>query len=214
MSGKNRAFALAAATAALVGLSVPVAGAATLQGPSGFNNDSLVNVSGNQVPVTACNVGAPVNAVLAQVPLTALALVSGNGMLNTNKTGATSSQTCAPSSTQQVTSTTNTNSNNGPQTGTTGSNPGSHPAKHHGPSGFNNDSLVKVSNNQIPVAICNIAAPIAATGIQVPVTVLTRVVGSGALNSNTQNSPAPQGCTPTAGQHNSSTVNTDSNNHH
>jgi len=212
MSGKNRAFALAVATAALVGLSAPVAGAATLQGPSGFNNDSLVNVSGNQVPVTACNVGVPVNAVLAQVPLTALGLVGGNGMLNTNKTGATSSQTCAPSSTQQVTSTTNTNSNNGPKPGT---NPGSQPAKHHnGPSGFNNDSLVNVSNNQIPVAICNVAAPIAATGIQVPVTVLTGVVGSGALNSNTQNSSAPQGCTPAAGQHNSSTVNTNSNNHH
>src|SRR5882724_8380764 len=146
MSGKNRAFALAVATTALVGLSAPVAGAATLQGPSGCNNDSLVNVSGNQVPVTACNVGVPVNAVLAQVPLTALGLVGGNGMLNTNKTGATSSQTYSPSSTQQVTSTTNTNSNNGPKPGT---NPGSQPAKHHnGPSGFNNDSLVNVSNNQ------------------------------------------------------------------
>jgi hypothetical protein len=52
MSRKTRAFALATATAALVGLSAPVAGAATLQGgPSGFNNDSVLNLSGNQIPV-------------------------------------------------------------------------------------------------------------------------------------------------------------------
>ena len=49
MSGKNRAFPLAAATATLVGVSAPVAHAAS--GPSGFNNDSLVNASGNQLPI-------------------------------------------------------------------------------------------------------------------------------------------------------------------
>ena len=51
MSRKNRAFALAVATAALVGVSAPVAHAAS--GPSGFNNDSLVNASGNQLPLQA-----------------------------------------------------------------------------------------------------------------------------------------------------------------
>ena len=50
MSRKNRAFALAVATAALVGISAPVAHAAS--GPSGFNNDSLVNASGNQQRLT------------------------------------------------------------------------------------------------------------------------------------------------------------------
>jgi len=46
MSRKTRAFALAVATASLVGLSAPVAGAAALQGgPSGFNNDSILNLS-------------------------------------------------------------------------------------------------------------------------------------------------------------------------
>jgi hypothetical protein len=63
MSRKNRAFALAVATAALVGISAPVAHAAS--GPSGFNNDSLVNASGNQIPLQACNNDIPVNAVSA-----------------------------------------------------------------------------------------------------------------------------------------------------
>ena len=68
MSRKNRAFALAVATAALVGISAPVAHAAS--GPS-FNNDSLVNASGNQLPVQVCNNDIPVNAGLGvvQVPV-------------------------------------------------------------------------------------------------------------------------------------------------
>ena len=40
MSRKNRAFALAVATAALVGVSAPVAHAAGPNNTSGFNNDS------------------------------------------------------------------------------------------------------------------------------------------------------------------------------
>jgi hypothetical protein len=66
MSGKNRAFALAVARAALVGFSAPVASAATFGGGpnnnSGFNNDSIVNITGNQVPIQACNNDVPVNA--------------------------------------------------------------------------------------------------------------------------------------------------------
>jgi hypothetical protein len=53
MSRKNRAFALAVATAALVGVSAPVAHAAGPNNTSGFNNDSLVNASGNQIPLHA-----------------------------------------------------------------------------------------------------------------------------------------------------------------
>ena len=73
MSGKNRAFALAVATAALVGLSAPVASAASFQGPtSGFNGDSVLNVSGNQLPLQACNNDIPINGLLGiQVPLSA-----------------------------------------------------------------------------------------------------------------------------------------------
>ena len=39
----------------------------------------------------------------------------------------------------------------------------------NGPSGFNGDSVLNVSGNQVPVAICNAAVPITATGLQVPV---------------------------------------------
>jgi len=70
MSRKTRAFALAVATASLVGLSAPVAGAAALQGgPSGFNNDSILNLSGNQIPIQLCNNDIPVNVAGVQVPV-------------------------------------------------------------------------------------------------------------------------------------------------
>ena len=48
MSGKNRAFALAIATAALVGFCAPMASAATVQGPgsnTGFNGDSILDLA-------------------------------------------------------------------------------------------------------------------------------------------------------------------------
>ena len=57
MSRKNRAFALAVATAALVGVSAPVAHAAGPNNTSGFNNDSLVNASNNQLPVQVWYLG-------------------------------------------------------------------------------------------------------------------------------------------------------------
>jgi hypothetical protein len=208
---KNRAFALAAATAALVGLSAPAAGAATFQGPSGFNNDSVVNVSGNQIPVTVCNVAVPADAVLAQIPITGLGLV-GNGTLNSNTTSSALHQNCTQTPTQSNTSTTNTNSNNAAgQHQTTGSHPGTHKK---GTSGFNNDSIVNVSGNQIPAQICNVAVPITATVLQVPLTIVGGVLGTGALNSSTQNPSASQGCTQTPGQASTSTVNTNSNNGH
>src|SRR6266704_5184972 len=112
MSGKNRAFALAVATAALVGLSAPVAGAATLQdGPGGFNGDSILNLSNNQLPVQICSIAMPVNEILAQVPLTALSLVV-NGTLNSTSLTPTGNQTCDQTSSQANPTTTNTNSSN------------------------------------------------------------------------------------------------------
>lgn len=78
MSRKTRSFALAAATASLVGLSAPVAGAATLQGgPNGFNNDSVLNLSGNQIPVQLCNNDIPVNVAGVQVPVDGVSGVLG-----------------------------------------------------------------------------------------------------------------------------------------
>jgi hypothetical protein len=225
MSGKNRAFALAAATAALVGLSAPVAGAATLQGgPSGFNNDSILNLSGNQIPIAACNLGIPVDVLLAQIPITGLGLV-GDGMLNSTTMSPTTSQNCAPSTTQGNSSTTNTNSNNASVPTTHIRHVVARCGCHHsvsvtsidtpadnGPSGFNGDSVLNVSNNQIPATICNAAVPITATGLQVPVSILGAVLGSGSLNSTTASPSTTQGCTQTPSQNNSTTFNTNSNN--
>ncbi len=225
MSRKNRAFALAVATAGLIGLSAPVAGAATLQGPSGFNNDSILNLSGNQIPIAACNLGIPVDVLLAQIPLTGLGLV-GDGMLNSTTMSPTNSQSCSQAPTESNTPTTNTNSDN------TGTGNGNTTIRHitvrghhrsfssttvstpadNGPSGFNGDSVLNVSGNQIPVAICNAAVPITATGLQVPVTIIGGVLGSGSLNSTTLNPSNTQGCTQNPSETNNPTFNTNSHN--
>jgi hypothetical protein len=111
MSRKNRAFALAVATAALVGISAPVAHAAS--GPSGFNN-SLVNASGNQIPLQACNNDIPVNAgVLAgQIPLSDIS--AALGLLGISAVTSSVSRDCTQTPTQTTTNTTSTgNVNNG-----------------------------------------------------------------------------------------------------
>jgi hypothetical protein len=113
MSRKNRAFALAVATAALVGISAPVAHAAS--GPSGFNNDSLVNASGNQIPLQACNNDIPVNGGLlgaVQVPVDGAS--GALGLLNAGPVSSMVSRNCTQTPGQTDTSTTSTgNVNNG-----------------------------------------------------------------------------------------------------
>jgi hypothetical protein len=224
MSGKNRAFALAAATAALVGLSAPVAGAATLQGPSGFNNDSILNLSENQLPIAACNLGVPVNVLLAQIPISGLGIV-GDGMLNPTTANPSLTQNCTQTPSEANTSTTNTNSSNASVPTTSIRHIVVHRGRHHsvsvtsinapadnGPSGFNGDSVLNVSNNQVTEATCNLAVPISAVGLQMPITLIGGVFGSGALNSTALNPSTTQSCTQTPGQNNSSTFNTNSNN--
>src|SRR5260370_1144215 len=96
MSGKNRAFALAVATAALVGLSAPVASAATSQGnPSGFNNDSVFNLSGIQAPVAACTFAALTTTITDTQALSAV--MSLFPSLSTGAIAPTQSNTCSQS---------------------------------------------------------------------------------------------------------------------
>jgi hypothetical protein len=227
MSRKNRAFALAVATAALVGLSAPVAGAATLQGPSGFNNDSLLNVSGNQLPVQACNNDIPINAgVLAgQLPLSDISAVLG--LLNSGSLTSTVSRSCTQTPSQAITSTTSTgNTTTTTTNGPMGSdehgtwdhcgcdhNSGSdHNSGHHGTStptsGFNNDSLLNLSNNQVPVQACNNDIPInaGAGAIQVPVDGVSGALGL--LNSGPISSMVTRDCSQVPTQNNSSTTTT------
>jgi hypothetical protein len=166
MSRKNRAFALAVATAALVGLSAPVASAASFDGPSGFNNDSILNLSGNQLPVQTCTSGAPVNTV-TETQTVASALADILPTLGTGAVSPMQGNTCT-----QTTSETNTaTADTAPATaasehaesrhhhhhmrGSEEADPSSDPGN---VSGFNNDSVLDLSGNQLPVQTCTSGA--------------------------------------------------------
>jgi hypothetical protein len=99
------------ATAALVGISAPVAHAAS--GPSGFNNDSLVNASGNQIPLQACNNDIPINGGLlgaVQVPVDGAS--DALGLLNTGPVSSMVSRNCTQTPGQTNTNTTTTTTGN------------------------------------------------------------------------------------------------------
>lgn len=167
MSGKNRAFALAVATAALVGMSAPVASAASFQGGpdnSGFNNDSVLNLSGNQLPVQNCTGGAPINTVTTTQTLTA-ALASVLPTLSTGDVSPTQGDTCTQSSTQTSTTTASTAPTTAPSEDTEWDSPmtwseEADPSSDPSNSGFNNDSVVNLSGNQLPVQTCTGGAPV------------------------------------------------------
>jgi hypothetical protein len=224
MSRKNRAFALAVATAALVGVSAPVASAATFGGPtSGFNNDSLVNASGNQVPLQFCNNDIPINAgVLAgQLPLSDISAVLG--LVNSGSLTSSVTRNCTQTPSQTITSTTSTGNTitNAPMApgGSSGNSCGScsshehnwtgdHHGNNNATSGFNNDSLVNLSNNQLPVQVCNNDIPIN-TGlgaVQVPVDGVSAALGL--LNSGPITSSVTRNCAQTPTQTNTSTTTT------
>ena len=109
MSGKNRAFALAIATAALVGFCAPMASAATVQGGpnTGFNGDSILNLSGNQLPVNVCNNQVPIQLIGAQVPAEGL-LAAIDALGTNNITNATQSISCTNTPTENNTTNLNT----------------------------------------------------------------------------------------------------------
>ena len=206
MSRKNRAFALAVATAALVGVSAPVAHAAGPNNTSGFNNDSLVNASGNQIPLQACNNDVPVNAgVLAgQIPLSDISGVLG--LLSTANVTSSVSRDCSQTPSQTNTATTTTGNTNtaaahGPMGG----------PMSHGPndtSGFNNDSLVNASGNQLPVQVCNNDVPVnAGLGVvQVPVDGVSGALGI--LSTGNITSTVTRHCDQTPTQTNTNTTTT------
>src|SRR5580704_17000816 len=121
MSGKHRAFALAIATAALVGFCAPMASASTGPNNTGFNGDSILNLSGNQLPINACNNQIPIQGIGAQVPLQSITGLLGIG--NTGDTTTTNnSQPCTNTPTETNTSTTNTAPTMGSNNGDNGGN--------------------------------------------------------------------------------------------
>src|SRR5580700_2650650 len=179
MSGKNRAFALAVATAALVGFSAPVASAATFGGGpnnnSGFNNDSIVNVSGNQVPLQACNNDIPINAGFLAGQGSLADIAAALGLMNSGSATVNDNRNCTQTPTQtDPTTVTSTATSSYPSKGNdkpngncnscdssswqgSGGQGGSNGTNN---SGFNGDSILNVSNNQVPVQACNNDIPI------------------------------------------------------
>jgi len=216
MSGKNRAFALAVATAALVGMSAPVASAATFHsGPSGFNNDSILNLSGNQLPVQTCTDGAPVNTVTTTQALNNLGSILP--ILSTGAVDPAQGNTCSQSLTQTNTTEANTGPTTPPTTPPTAGpishrsmhwseEPNSDPKSHSTTNGFNNDSVLNLSGNQLPVQTCTTGA-----GVN---TVTTTQALSGILSflpiMSTGEVDPMQGntCTQTPDQVNTTTANT------
>jgi hypothetical protein len=202
MSGKNRAFALAIATAALVGFSAPMAMAATTYGPSntGFNGDSVLNLSGNQLPINACNNQIPVQGIGAQLPLQNI-----TGILGLGNYGDTASSTNTSSCTNTPTET------NTPTINSATSATSTTPMMSAGPNdpsntGFNHDSVLKVSGNQLPVNLCNNQIPLQLIGAQIPAENLFAAIdalGTG----NTATGSQTEGCTNTPTETNTPTVN-------
>ncbi|HEY6497583.1 MAG TPA: hypothetical protein VIZ43_30255 [Trebonia sp.] len=138
MLKKSHVLALAVTTAGLIGFAAPMASAAT----TSFANhpgSSVVNVSGNQVPVQACGNDIYGNGIGGQVPAQGDALVGsllspgsvtkgsstdnrGCGMINSSKTGGDSA----------------------------------------------GSSVINVANNQVPVQVCGNDGYINVIGGQVP----------------------------------------------
>jgi hypothetical protein len=201
MSRKNRAFALAVATAALVGVSAPVASAATFAGPTGFNNDSVLNISGNQLPTQLCNNDIPINAAGVQVPLTAIPIALG--LLNTGAITSSATRACTQNPSETNTTTANTGTTVTSTNGTMAPVVHSH---HHSTSGFNNDSVINLSGNQVPVQACNNNIPINGAGVQVPVDGLAPVLGL--LNTGPLTANADRTCTQNPTESNTTTANT------
>ena len=199
MFGKNRVFAAAVTTAALVVLGAPVASAATFSGPTGFNGDSILDLSGNQLPVNACQNQIPIQGAGAQVPLQTI-----TGLLNLGSSGNTTttnnSESCTNNSSESdptSITTTPTSDSDMPSWGHDGSN---------GPAGFNGDSIVKVANNQLPVNACNNQIPLQLIGAQVPASGLMAAInalGGGNTSSLTQ----ANSCANTTDQSNGTTIN-------
>jgi hypothetical protein len=237
MSVKNRAFALAVGTAALIGLSAPVASAASFAGPgshtSGFNNDSILNVAGNQIPLQACNDYVPVNVLGGQADLASIA--AALGLLSSGNQTSSTDTSCTQDPSQSITSTTTTvpaasttstttggsstggsstggsstggSSTGGSSTGGSSNAPSMTPASAGGSytPGFNNDSIVNLSNNQVPLQACNDRVPVNVLGIQVPASDIAGALGI--LTSGNTSATTNSSCHQTSDQDNSSSTN-------
>jgi Tfp pilus assembly protein PilV len=172
MSGKSRAFAVAAAAAGVIGMWAPAASAVT--GPVSGDNGGVVNVSHNQVPVQVCNDTVPVNVLGVQVPVDRVA--GSLGLLTAGTNTATSQDnSCHQASAQ---------GNAGPGHHEMAAKDmaaqnwegvkGWHVA---GPKSGDNGGVVNISHNQVPIQVCNDKVPVNVLGVQVPVDEVAAALG-------------------------------------
>jgi hypothetical protein len=127
MIKKSHAFALAVTTVGLIGFAAPMASAATTSfaNGGGSGSSSVVNVSGNQVPVQVCGNDAYINGIGAQVPAEGDALVGS--LLSpgaVTKDSSTDNRGCVMMNSQS------------------------------GADNSAGSSVVNVANNQIPIQAC------------------------------------------------------------
>jgi hypothetical protein len=179
MFGKSSTLALAVATAGLIGLTAPMASAAT--GPGG-DGAGLVNFSHNQVPVQLCNDYVPVNVIGVQVP--ADNLTGALGLLSRGNTVARADTSCHQKTTAADNNARTTVYHVMSAPMNTGCPTGCGSAAAPSTVVVNNDGgrgdwggLVNFSNNSIPVQACNITVPVNGVGVQVPLEHLTGGIG-------------------------------------
>ena len=176
MSGKSRAFAVAAAAAGVIGMWAPAASAVT--GPVSGDNGGVVNISHNQVPIQACNNYVPVNVVGIQVPVDKVA--GSLGLLTAGTTTVTKQDTSCHQPSAQA--------NGGPghhemaaKTMSAKSDKGWEGTKGWhmaGPASGDNGGAVNISHNQVPIQVCNNYVPVNGPfAIQVPVNDVAAALG-------------------------------------
>ena len=203
MSGKNRAFALAIATAALVGFSAPMAMAATTYGPSntGFNNDSVLNLSNNQLSNQTCTGGVQTGVSGAVQTITS---VLGGIATPTAASGdVTPSQSSDCS--QTPSNTNSTTANTAPTTapsmmGWQGDDSNVNNA------GFNNDSVLNVSGNQLQNQTCTGGVQTAASAAVQTLVAFGDILAPG-LTSGDITPTNTSSCTQTPSNSNTTTAN-------
>lgn len=164
MSGKSRAFAVAAVTAGVIGLWAPAAMAVTT--PSG-DNAGVVNLSHNQVPVQACNDNVPVNVLGVQVPVNHVT-AAGNLLSPGALTGAKQNTSCHQDS-GQAGSDGAASTGMGPAWGRHDGAREDSSSAADGPNTGDNAGVINVTHNQVPIQACNDEVPVNVLGVQVPV---------------------------------------------
>lgn len=184
MSKKGRTLALAVVTVGLIGLSAPMASAATASGAPG-DSGGLLNISHNQVPIQACSNHIPVNVLGIQVPVSEVS--AALGLASEGLTASKQDSSCHQGTAQnnghihvhvspccEHGSTMGYGDPVGPVAERQG-------AQLDGPEGWlpegDSGGLVNVSHNQVPIQFCNNHIPINVVGIQVPIDQVAAALG-------------------------------------